>query len=138
VKARALGADRVIDYKQEDFLAVVREATGKRGVDVVVENTGKETWAKSIQALAKGGRLVTCGATTGHDAATDLRFVFFKGLSILGSTMGSRSELSRLAELVADRKLKPVVDRVLPFEQVAEAHRLIADRALFGKVVLTP
>jgi NADPH:quinone reductase-like Zn-dependent oxidoreductase len=137
-RAKALGADEVIDHTTSDFLAETRRLTGKRGVDVVVESVGQETWEKSLLALARGGRLVTCGATTGHEAKTDLRHLFFKGLSLLGSTMGSRAELLQIADLVAARRLRPIVDRVLPFEQAAEAHRLIAARAVFGKIVLTP
>ncbi|HYV86568.1 MAG TPA: zinc-binding dehydrogenase [Patescibacteria group bacterium] len=137
-KAKALGADQVINYRTTDVLDAVRRATGKRGVDIVLDSTGQETWEKSIQSLAKGGRLVTCGATTGHEAKTDLRFVFFKGLSILGSTMGSRAELLRVARFVGERRLRPIIDRVLPFEKVAEAHRALAERAPFGKIVLTP
>ena len=137
-RATALGADEVIDHRAADFLAETRRLTGKRGVDIVVENVGQETWEKSILALAKGGRLVTCGATTGFEAKTDLRHLFFKGLSFLGSTMGSRAELLQIAELVAAGRLRPIVDRVLKFDQAAEAHRLIADRAVFGKIVLTP
>ena len=137
-KAKALGADEVIDHRAADVLAEVRRLTGKRGVDVVVENVGQETWEKSLLALAKGGRLVTCGATTGYEAKTDLRHLFFKGLSLLGSTMGSRAELLQIAELVGAQRLRPIVDRVLPLEQAAEAHRLLAERAVFGKIVLTP
>jgi NADPH:quinone reductase-like Zn-dependent oxidoreductase len=137
-KARALGADETILYRETDFLEAVRRLTGKRGVDVVVENTGAATWEKSLQALTRGGRLVTCGATTGYEAKTDLRFVFFKSLSILGSTMGSRAELLRVARLVGARRLRPVIDRVLPFDQVAEGHRLLEERAVFGKVLLRP
>ncbi|HEV8201365.1 MAG TPA: zinc-binding dehydrogenase [Candidatus Polarisedimenticolia bacterium] len=137
-KARALGADEVIDHRTTDFLAETRRLTGKRGVDIVVENVGQETWEKSLLALARGGRLVTCGATTGYEAKTDLRHLFFKGLSLLGSTMGNRAELLQIAELVAAGRLRPIVDRVLKFEQAAEAHRLIAERAVFGKIVLIP
>ena len=137
-QARTLGADEVIDYRAADFLSEVRRLTGKRGVDVVVENIGQETWEKSIQALAKGGRLVTCGATTGYEAKTDLRHLFFKGLSLLGSTMGSRAELLQISELIGAKRLRPVVARVLPLDQAAEAHRLLAARAVFGKIVLTP
>ncbi|HKQ96315.1 MAG TPA: zinc-binding dehydrogenase [Candidatus Polarisedimenticolia bacterium] len=136
-KARALGADVVINYRTSDFLDAARKATEKRGVDVVVENTGQETWERSLLALAKGGRLVTCGATTGYAANTDLRHVFFKSLSILGSTMGSRADLLRIARFVGEGRLKPVVDRVLPLDQVADGHRALAERSLFGKIVLT-
>ncbi len=137
-KVRALGADEAINYREADFLAEVRRLTGKRGVDVVVDSIGQETWDKSLKALAKGGRLVTCGATSGYQGTTDIRFVFSKGLSILGSTMGSRAELLQVARLMGGRRLKPVIDRVLPLERVAEGHRAMAERSLFGKILLTP
>jgi NADPH:quinone reductase-like Zn-dependent oxidoreductase len=137
-RLRELGADAAINYRTGDFLQEVRRLTGKRGVDVVVDSVGQDTWEKSLKALARGGRLVTCGATSGYQVATDLRFVFSKGLSILGSTMGSRAELARVAGLVGDRRLKPVIDRVLPLERVADGHRAMAERSLFGKIVLKP
>ena len=137
-RARTLGADDTILYRETDFLEAARRLTGKRGVDVVVESTGASTWEKSLQALARGGRLVTCGATTGYEANTDLRFVFFKGLSILGSTMGSRAELLHVASLLGSGRLRPVIDRILPLEAVAQGHRLLEERAVFGKVLLRP
>ena len=137
-KVKALGAEVVINYRTHDFLEEIRRVTGKRGVDVVIESIGQDTWEKSLKALARGGRMVTCGATSGYRASTDLRYVFTKGLSILGSTMGSRAELIRLARLMGQRILKPVIDRVLPFERVAEGHRAMDERALFGKIILTP
>jgi NADPH:quinone reductase-like Zn-dependent oxidoreductase len=137
-KLKALGADAVILYRKSDFFEEVRRLTGKRGVDIVVESVGQDTWEKSLRSLARGGRLVTCGATSGYQGATDIRFVFSKGLSILGSTMGSRAELLRVADLVGRRRLRPIIDRVLPLEKVADGHRAMAERALFGKVVLTP
>ncbi|HEV8702850.1 MAG TPA: zinc-binding dehydrogenase [Candidatus Polarisedimenticolia bacterium] len=137
-RLRELGVDAAINYRTGDFLQEVRRLTGKRGVDVVVDSVGQDTWDRSLKALARGGRLVTCGATSGHQAATDLRFVFSKGLSILGSTMGSRAELARVAALVGDRRLKPVIDRVLPLERVADGHRAMAERSLFGKIILKP
>jgi NADPH:quinone reductase-like Zn-dependent oxidoreductase len=137
-KARALGADETINYRDKDFHEEVRRLTGKRGVDVVVENVGQDTWDRSIRSLARGGRLVTCGATTGYEGKTDIRFIFIKGLSILGSTMGSRSELMRVARFMAEGRLRPVIDRILPLDRVAEGHRAMAERSLFGKIVLTP
>ena len=137
-KARALGADETIEYKTKDFLEEVRRLTGKRGVDIVFDSIGQETWEKNLKVLARGGRLVNCGATSGYQCMTDIRYLFSKGLSILGSTLGSRAELLRLARLMGERRLRPVIDRVLPLEKVAEGHRAMADRALFGKVVLTP
>ena len=133
--AKALGADHVIDYEKQDFLAESKKLTGKRGVDVVFEHVGKSTWEKSILALTAGGRLVTCGATTGFDAVTDLRYVFYKKLSILGSTMGSRGELHDILAKVDSGKLKPVVAKVLPLASAQEGHRLLEDRGGFGKVV---
>ena len=138
VKAKALGADVVINHRSGDVLDVVKKETGKRGVDIVVDSIGEETWETSLQALARGGRLVICGATSGYRAATDLRFVFFKGLSILGSTMGSRAELARITGFVGDGRLRPVIDRVLPLERVADGHRAMAERSVFGKIILTP
>ncbi|MBI4168392.1 MAG: zinc-binding dehydrogenase [Acidobacteria bacterium] len=138
VKVRALGADEVINYRKADFQEEARRLTGKRGVDVVVDSVGQETWDGSLRSLAKGGRLVTCGATSGYEGRTDIRHVFFKGLSILGSTMGSRAELLRIARLMGERRLRPVIDRVLPLDRVAEGHRAMAERSLVGKIVLTP
>jgi NADPH:quinone reductase-like Zn-dependent oxidoreductase len=137
-KVRALGADEAINYRTSDFQEETRRLTGRRGVDVVAESVGQETWAGSLRSLARGGRLVTCGSTSGYEAKTDLRHVFFKGLSILGSTMGSRGELLRLARFIGERRLRPVIDRVLPLERVAEGHRAMAERSLFGKIVLVP
>jgi NADPH:quinone reductase-like Zn-dependent oxidoreductase len=137
-KVRALGADEAINHRSHDFLEEVRRLTGKRGVDVVVESVGEETWDRSLKALTRGGRLVTCGATSGYQGATDIRYVYFKALSILGSTMGGRHELVTVARHIGSGRLHPVIDRVLPLERVAEGHRAMAERSLFGKIVLTP
>jgi NADPH:quinone reductase-like Zn-dependent oxidoreductase len=137
-KAKALGADEVINYQEQDFLDAVRRLTGKRGVDVVFEHTGEATWDKSIRSLVRGGRLVTCGATSGFVGNLDIRYLFSRQISLLGSYMGSKSELLEAMKFFADGRLKAVVDRVLPLEQAADAHRAIEDRAQFGKVVLAP
>jgi NADPH:quinone reductase-like Zn-dependent oxidoreductase len=137
-KALSLGADQAVNYEKEDFLQAVRQLTGKRGADVVFEHVGKATWERSIQALAPGGRLVTVGATTGYDPITDLRHVFYRQLSVLGSTMGSKGELFEVMRFMEQGKLKPVLDRVLPLAEAAKAQGLLADRAQFGKVVLRP
>ena len=136
-RARALGADETIEYRTSDFLGEVRRLTGKRGVDVVVEHVGADTFEKSMRSLARGGRLVTCGATTGGEVTINLRLVFFKLLSILGSTMGSLAELHEIMKHVEAGRLRPVVDRVLPLEEVAEGHRALEARETFGKIVLT-
>lgn len=133
----AAGADVVVDHAKEDFAARVRQVTGKRGVDVVVDTVGKETWGKSLRSLRRGGRLVTCGATSGHDPVEDLRHIFFRQLEILGSTMGSRREMRAVMDLVFAGKLKPIVDAVLPLSEAAEAHRRLEGRSVFGKIVLT-
>lgn len=137
-KARALGADEVVNYETQDFVQEVKRLTEKRGVEVVFEHVGKKTWEKSILAAGVGGRIVTVGATTGYDPLTDLRHVFFRQLSILGSTMGSAGELLEVLRFVGEGKLRPVVDRVLPLADHAKAHAALSERAQFGKIVLTP
>ena len=137
-KARALGADELIDYQTQDFLAEVKRLTGRRGVEVVFEHVGKATWEKSLLCAGVGGRVVTVGATTGYDPPTDLRQVFFRQLSILGSTMGSAAELLQVLAFVGEGRLRPVVDRVLPLAEVRAAQALLAERAQFGKIVLLP
>ncbi|HZM00481.1 MAG TPA: zinc-binding dehydrogenase, partial [Planctomycetota bacterium] len=136
--ARALGADHVIDYERQDFAAEVRTLTARRGVDIVVEHVGEKTFPGSLRSLARGGRLVTCGATTGGRAELNLRALFFKNISVLGSTMGSRGELHQIVGLVAAGKLKPVIDRTLPLSEVREAHEALEQREQFGKIVLVP
>ena len=137
-KARALGADEVVNYRTQDFAAEVRRLTAKRGVDAIVDHVGPATWDGNVRSLAKGGRLVLCGSTGGFEVKTDLRFVFFKSLAVLGSTMGSRSELHAILRLVEAGRLRPVVDSVLPLAEVAEGHRRLEAREVFGKVVLRP
>jgi NADPH:quinone reductase-like Zn-dependent oxidoreductase len=136
--ARELGVDAAIDHLKDDFVARVRELTGKRGVDVVIEHVGRATFAGSVQALARGGRLVTCGATTGGEVTLHLQQVFFKNLEIIGNTMGRKGDLRRLLRLFDQGRLRPVLDRVLALSQVAQAHRLLEARQTFGKVVLEP
>ncbi len=133
----ALGAEEAVNYKTADFVTEARRWTVGRGVDVVVDHVGADTFERSLRCLAKGGRYVTCGATSGFELKTDFRLVFFKSLSILGSTMGGSHELATVFALVASGRLRPIVDRVFPFERIAEAHQHLASRAGFGKVVLT-
>ena len=137
-RALALGADEVVNYREQDFAKEVRRFTGKRGADVIIDHVGPDTWEGNIRSLAKGGRLVLCGSTSGFEVKTDTRFLFFKNLSILGSTMGSRGELHEILRLVERGLLRPVVDSVLPLADVAEGHRRLEAREVFGKVVLVP
>jgi NADPH:quinone reductase-like Zn-dependent oxidoreductase len=137
-KARELGADACICSAEEDWEQQVRalDQVGKRGVDIVFEHVGEATWERSIRLTRKGGTVVTCGASSGWKAKTDLRQVFFRQIQILGSTMGSRTHLHRILKLVEAGKLSPVVDRVFPLEEAADAHRYLDRREQFGKVVL--
>jgi NADPH:quinone reductase-like Zn-dependent oxidoreductase len=135
-KARALGADETVNYSAPDWPREVRRLTNRQGVDVVFEHTGAGTWPGSILALKKNGRLVTCGATSGYDAPTDLRQVFYRHLSLLGSFMGSKAELLDAMKFVERGAIRAVVDRTLPLHEARRAHELMQDRAQFGKLVL--
>ncbi len=136
-RARSIGADEFINYNSESISAAVRRITNKRGVDVVFEHTGSATWMESILSARHGGRVVICGATTGADAVTDLRYVFSRQLTIYGSTMGSRSLLHKMLDLMSRKKLKAVIDRKLHYTRVREAHEILEGRKQFGKIVLT-
>ena len=135
-KARELGADETINYSSDDWPKQVKRLTQGRGVDVVFEHTGEATWPGSILSLKKGGRLVTCGATSGYDARTDLRHVFYRHLTILGSMMGSKADLLAAMKFIESGQIRAVVDRVLPLAEARKAHELMEDRAQFGKLVL--
>jgi NADPH:quinone reductase-like Zn-dependent oxidoreductase len=137
-KAKALGADEVVNYETQDFVQEVRRLTDKKGVEIVFEHVGKKTWEKSILAAAIGGRITTVGATTGYDPLTDLRHVFFRQISILGSTMGTAGDLLEVLRFVGEGRLRPVVDRVLPLAEARKGQDLLSERAQFGKIVLKP
>lgn len=137
-KAKGLGADEVVNYETQDFAKEVKRLTDRKGVEVVFEHVGKKTWEKSILAAAIGGRITTVGATTGFDPLTDLRHVFFRQISILGSTMGTAGDLLEVLKLVGEGKLRPVVDRVLPLAEARKGQELLSERAQFGKLVLVP
>jgi NADPH:quinone reductase-like Zn-dependent oxidoreductase len=136
LKAKSLGADDVVNYRTSDIFLTIRSLTVKKGVDVVFEHIGGDTWRQGVLCLAKGGRLVTCGATSGYEVVTDLRYVFYKQLQILGSTMGSKGNLFKILKLIELGKLRPVIDRVMPMKDVAEAHTYLEQRKAFGKIVL--
>lgn len=138
-KAKALGADFLINYKTiPDYHKELYQLTHKRGVDVVIDSAGQATWEKSMRTLRKGGRLVTCGATTGPIAPTNINLLFWKQLDLLGSTMGTRSDLNNVLNLVWKGKIKPVVDRILPLNEVQKAHTLLTEGKQFGKIILEP
>jgi len=137
-KARDLGADVLINYEETDFQAEVRRITNKRGVDIVVEHVGESTWAKSLGSLARGGRLVTTGATTGPHGTVDINRLFGLQLSILGSWGGTRANVRAVLKMVAERRMQPVIHDVFPLDRAADAQRVMEDRAQFGKLLLHP
>ena len=137
-RARQLGANFTINYTDADFSEVVRDETEGRGVDVVFEHVGAATWDQSIACLAKNGRLVSCGVTSGNVGEIDIRKMYQKQLTLMGSALGTISELRTIIRLAEQGKLCPTIDRVLPLRQAAEAHRIIEARENFGKICLTP
>ena len=136
-KAKEIGADDVIHHKIMHISKEVRRLTNNRGVDVVFEHVGVATWDESVKSLALGGRLVTCGCTTGYDTKLDLRFLFTRQLSIVGSYMGSKDELRTVLRLAALGRLTPVVDKVWPLHDCIAAHTYLEKGKQFGKIVLT-
>ncbi len=135
-KALQLGADVALDYKAVDVAKKVREITGKRGVDVVVDSVGASTWKASLQATAKRGRIVTCGATSGPNPEEEIRLIFWKQLSILGSTMGNDSEFSAMLRAVDSGRIDPVVDSVFPLSDVRKAYERLESGQGLGKVLV--
>jgi alcohol dehydrogenase len=144
-RLKEMGADHVINYKDTDFSKWAIEKFGKPqrrsydgGVDAVVNFTGGDTWVPSLRCVKRGGKILVCGATAGFDPKEDLRYVWSFELQIIGSNSFYDENLKSLMDLIREKKIKPVVDKVLPLEQAAEGLRLIADREVFGKVVVTP
>ena len=144
-RLKALGADHVIDYKTTDFSKWAVEKYGKPqrrtyegGVDVVINFTGGDTWVPSLRCLKRGGSLLVCGATAGHDPKEDLRYIWSFELKVIGSNSFYDDDLSALMSMIASGRIKPVIDKVLPLEQAAEGLRLIQDREVMGKVIVTP
>lgn len=136
--AHDLGADEVLD-STGDFAREIWTRTGKRGVDLVLESVGAATWERSLRCVTKGGRLVVYGATSGPQVQIDLRPLFWKQYAIVGSTMANRAETAAVLRLVFDeRHLRPIIDRVLPLDEIQAAHRLLASGDQFGKIVLIP
>jgi NADPH:quinone reductase-like Zn-dependent oxidoreductase len=137
-KARALGADYGIDHYKQKISEEVRKITNKEGVDVVVEHVGAATWDESMKCLKPAARLVTCGATTGPSASMDLRFVYSRQLTVLGSYMGTMGELYDVLAHVFAGRLKPVVDRTFPLKDLRAAHEHMENSQMFGKIVVNP
>jgi NADPH:quinone reductase-like Zn-dependent oxidoreductase len=144
-KLRAMGADEAINYKEVDFSKWAIEKYGKPqrrtydgGVDVVINFTGGETWVPSLRCLKRGGSLLVCGATAGHDPKEDLRYIWSFELKVIGSNSFYEDNLTDLMKMIVEKKIAPVIDAVLPLEKAAEGLRLIQDREVIGKVVVVP
>lgn len=137
-KARLLGAREVVNYTEEDFVTAVKRFTRDKGVEVVFEHIGQETWEGSLACLAPGGRMVVCGATTGPIGTVNIPYLFMKHLSIHGCYMGSRGELMDVLDLVEQGRLRPVVDTVFPLKEAPIAQKKMEERRFFGKLVLRP
>jgi NADPH:quinone reductase-like Zn-dependent oxidoreductase len=137
-KCLQLGADYAVNHREADWHKKVRDITKKQGVDLVYEHIGKTVFPQEVGLLKMGGTLVSTGATTGYDSSIDLRYLFFKGINLLGATQGTRAGLEEVIRWVSRRKIKPVIDTVLPFSKMVEGHVKMADSQLFGKIVTTP
>jgi NADPH:quinone reductase-like Zn-dependent oxidoreductase len=135
-RARSLGVFAVIDHYKQDVAEEINRLTNRRGVDIVIEHVGEATWPKSLRSLARGGRLVTCGATTGWKGAVDLRALFAKQLTVMGSYMGTKAELLQAARFFFAGQIEPVVDRTFPLAEAAAAQRRLEAAGQFGKIVL--
>lgn len=137
-RAAELGAEELINTNEARFDDVVRERTKKRGVDVVVDYIGADTWVQSLRAVRRGGRILTCGATSGHAPRTDLRHIFFRQLQVIGSTMGNMNDFREVMALVFRGSLEPVVGAILPLADARKAHEMLETRQAIGKIVLVP
>lgn len=135
--AEKMGADYCVNHNDSDWMKKIKNITGGNGIDVVFEHVGSATWSSSLRLLARGGRIVTCGATTGPKVNLDLRHLFMKQQSILGSTMSDISTFNKVMKLVDQKVFVPFIDKIFPFENVKDAHSRIEDRRQFGKVVLS-
>jgi NADPH:quinone reductase-like Zn-dependent oxidoreductase len=136
--ARAAGAELVIDYTKENVAEAVRSQTRKRGVDLVVDSVGEKTWMTSLRVVRRGGRIVTCGATSGPNPAEEIRLIFWKHISILGSTMANDREFRAVLQTVAAGRLSPRIDRVFPLSEARAAYQLLEEGRQLGKIVLVP
>jgi NADPH:quinone reductase-like Zn-dependent oxidoreductase len=137
-RARELGADFVVNHYQQKISEEVRKITNFEGVDIVIEHVGPATWQESVRSLKTGGTLVTCGATTGPKVELDLRFLFSRQLSLLGSYMGTMSELHEVLGHVFAGRLKPIIDHTFPLKEIRTAHEYMENSQMFGKIVLNP
>jgi alcohol dehydrogenase len=137
-KCLEIGADDVVNHREADWYKKVREITKKQGVDVVFEHIGKATFPQEVGLLKSGGTLVATGATTGYDSTIDLRYLFFKGTNLLGSTQGTKADLEEVIRWTSKGKIKPLVHGVIPFDEMVKGHVMMANAELVGKIITTP
>lgn len=137
-KCLQLGADFAVNHRESDWYKKVREITNKQGVDVIFEHIGKSTFPQELSLLKMGGTLVSTGATTGYDSTIDLRYLFFKGINLLGATQGTKAGLEEVIRWVSEAKIRPMIDTILPFSNMVEGHVKMAESQLFGKILTTP
>lgn len=136
LKAKEMGADFIINYKNENVFKRVMEITNGEGVDIVIDSVGKDTWLTSLRSVKKGGKVITCGATSGPDPQEEIRLIFWKQIEIYGSTMSSISEFREMVNLVKEKRLKPVIDSIFPLEEGKLAYKKLEEGKQFGKIVL--
>jgi alcohol dehydrogenase len=137
-KCLELGADDVVNHREADWYKKVRDITKKQGVDVIFEHIGKSTFAQEVSLLKMGGTLVATGATTGYDSTIDLRYLFFKGTNWLGSTQGTKAELEEVMYWTGKGKIKPLINTILPFNDMVKGHVMMANAEQIGKMLTTP
>ena len=137
-KCLQLGADFAVNHRESHWYKKVREITNKQGVDVIFEHIGKSTFPQELSLLKMGGTLVSTGATTGYDSTIDLRYLFFKGINLLGATQGTKAGLEEVIRWVSEGKIRPIIDTILPFSNMVEGHVKMAESQLFGKILTTP
>jgi alcohol dehydrogenase len=137
-KCLEIGADQVVNHREADWYKKVREITKKQGVDLILEHIGKAVFPQEVGLLKNGGTLVATGATTGYDSTIDLRYLFFKGTNLLGSTQGTKAELEEVIYWTSKGKIKPVIHTILPFNDMVKGHTMMAKAEQMGKIVTTP
>jgi NADPH:quinone reductase-like Zn-dependent oxidoreductase len=137
-KCIEIGADEVVNHRESDWYKKVREITKKIGVDVIFEHIGKATFPQEVSLLKTGGTLVATGATTGYDSTLDLRYLFFKGTNLLGSTQGTKAELEEVIHWTSQGRIKPLIATVIPFDEMVKGHVMMAKAEQIGKILTTP
>ena len=137
-KCLKLGADHVVNHREPDWYKKVRNLINNQGVDIIFEHIGKSVFEEEVSLLNMGGTLVSTGATTGYDSKLDLRYLFFRGLNLIGATQGTRAGLEKVVKWTSKGKIKAIIDTVYPFEDMVMGHIKMMESRLFGKLITTP